>query len=188
MNCTQAYSHYFHFPKGKSKEYSDLRNYITNKYGNITTILLLVFIVSIPAYNYMVVKNYRSKFHYLRSFNSNLNHYILHQHHPNCVTASWKDKLLTTVAATTKAIAFKILLHYSTIVQLSFWICFLTSLSLIDIYHGDLISSNRFVSHIKTFTFAKHTLFDTYPHSQMAKPVDNSPSCDSHVDISCIFQ
>lgn len=139
MNCTQAYSHYFHFPKGKSKEYSDLRNYITNKYGNITTILLLVFIVSIPAYNYMVVKNYRSKFHYLRSFNSNLNHYILHQHHPNCVTASWKDKLLTTVAATTKAIAFKILLHYSTIVQLSFWICFLTSLSLIDIYHGDLI-------------------------------------------------
>ncbi|KAG5421267.1 FRE8 [Candida metapsilosis] len=87
----------------------------------------------------MVVKNYRSKYHYLRSFSSYLNYYVLHQHHPNCTTASWKDRLVTTVATTTKAIAFKLLLHYSTIIQLTFWFCFLTSLSLVDIYHGDLI-------------------------------------------------
>ncbi|CAK9436169.1 uncharacterized protein LODBEIA_P07270 [Lodderomyces beijingensis] len=140
LNSTSEVWHcYFHFPKGKSKEYSQLRNYTTAKYGAITTALLVLIILSIPAYQYFVIHHYRLKFHYLRRFYSTLNHYISHEHHPNCRTATWTDRLVTRVATMTKALAFYILLHFQTIAQLVFWTCFLSLLSLVDIYHGDLI-------------------------------------------------
>ncbi|KAI5951195.1 FRE8 [Candida jiufengensis] len=141
MNSTNdsTWSTYFHFPKGKTKEYSDLRNYTTYKYGQITTFLLIIYILAIPVYNYIKIHNYRSKFHYLKTFYSKLNYYIIHDYQPNCSNASLKEKIVTNLAITIKAIAFKILLHYSTIIQLTFWIFFLSTLSLVDIYHGDLI-------------------------------------------------
>ncbi|KAI3402706.1 FRE8 [Candida oxycetoniae] len=142
MNSTvQLWRDYFHFPSGvdKTKEYSELRNYITDKYGVVTTLSLLLFIVSIPAYQYFIVHNYRLKFHYLRSFYSKLNHYILHKHHLDHTPLTWKDRLFTNTSVIIKALAFKIFLHFSTIVQIVFWTCFLGTLSLVDIYNGDLI-------------------------------------------------
>ncbi|KAI5963744.1 FRE8 [Candida pseudojiufengensis] len=140
MNTTNSsWFSYFHFPKGKTKEYSDLRNKTTIKYGNITTILLIIYIISIPIYNYFIIHYYRSKFHFLKRFYSKLNYYIIHDYQPNCLNASIWEKIVTNLAIIIKKIAFQILLHFSTIIQLIFWVVFLSSLSLIDIYHGDLI-------------------------------------------------
>ena len=132
---------YFHYPNGKTKEYSRLRNYITSKYGNITTLLLFLFIISIPIYKYFIIHNYHHRFksNIIRSFNRKLDHYTQHEHHPNCQTATFKDRFYTYIAQLLKSIVFNITLRSSTIIQLLFWITFLTSLSLVDIYNGDLI-------------------------------------------------
>lgn len=137
MNITE----YFHYPTKKTKESSQLRKYITEKYGDITTLLLLVVIISIPIYNYLIIHNFHQRFksNFIRSFNLKLDHYILHEHHPNCRTASWKEKLLTKIALALKSIVFNITLHSSTIIQLLFWTALLGTLSLIDINNGDLI-------------------------------------------------
>ncbi|RCK63040.1 putative ferric reductase transmembrane component 8 [Candida viswanathii] len=134
-------SDYFHYPKTKTKESSQLRNYITAKYGAIATLLLMAVIISIPIYNYLIIHNFHQRFksNFIRSFNLKLDHYILHEHHPNCQTATWKDKFLTNVAHVLKKIVFNITLHSSTIIQLLFWTAFLGTLSLIDIDNGDLI-------------------------------------------------
>lgn len=137
MNITE----YFHYPTKKTKESSELRKNTTAKYGDIATLLLLVIIISIPIYNYLVIHNFHQRFksNFIRSFNLKLDHYILHEHHPNCRTASWRDRLLTNVAQVLKRIVFNITLHSSTIIQLLFWTAFLGTLSLIDINNGDLI-------------------------------------------------
>lgn len=135
----ESWTHYFHFPKGKTKEYSELRNYTTYKYGIITTVLLCFIILFIPIYHYIILHNYRLKFHFLKRFYTRLNHYIKHDHKPNCAQATFRDRFNSRAAQAVKSFAFYILLHLSTITQLIFWTAFLSTMSLIDIYHGDLI-------------------------------------------------
>ncbi|RLV89700.1 putative ferric reductase transmembrane component 8 [Spathaspora sp. JA1] len=134
-------SGYFHYPIEKSKEYKKLRLETTKKYGIITSLLLVIILLSIPFYKYLIISGYKftRKFSILKSLNSKLNHYIHHEHQPNCSEATLKQRIQAKVANAVKHAVFKLLLRAPTIFQIMFWTAFLSTLSLTDIHNGDLI-------------------------------------------------
>ncbi|KAK6459905.1 ferric reductase [Scheffersomyces coipomensis] len=119
----------FHYPKGKSREYEHLRQETTNKYGLITTGILIIFVLLIPINRYAIKHGYNpGQFRFLRSINSKLN---------GAIQSS--NFLKSYISLKVKLALVYLIYHISTIIQIIFWLTVLSSLSLVDIYHGDLI-------------------------------------------------
>ncbi|EGW30989.1 uncharacterized protein SPAPADRAFT_142886 [Spathaspora passalidarum NRRL Y-27907] len=137
----QVVSEYFHYPNEKSRDYKRNRSETTRKYGIITSVLLIIIIASIPIYKYLIISGYKftRRYQILKPLSSKLNHYIHHEHQPNCSEATWKQRFQTRAANALKHAIFKLLQRAPTIFQIVFWTAFLSILSLLEINHGDLI-------------------------------------------------
>lgn len=132
---------YFHYPIGKSKNYKNLRKMTTARYGQITTFILIAFLILIPIHRYLIKNGYTltNKLQILRSVNRRLNKYIypsddLHESH-----RQYYKRLRSRLALRAKTWIFNFSYHASTIFQLAFWLTVLSSLSLTDIHNGDLL-------------------------------------------------
>lgn len=135
-------SNYFHYPVGKSREYSRLRQQTTDKFGRITTIVLVCVVLAIPIQKFFLLRGWyiTRNAPVLRTISALLNKYIyasddLYVAHGK---SRWK-KFQNTIASATKLVLFSLSLHSTTIVQIVFWAVVLSLLSLADIYRGDLI-------------------------------------------------
>jgi hypothetical protein len=144
--------HYFHFPTTKSKEYTRHRQAVTQKYGVITTLILLGLLLLIPALNYLKLRGYYGfhRIHVLRSLNLRLNKYIItgNELHP-CRRRRWRY-LISWFAQISKELVFKVTYHANALIQITFWLFTLSSLSLTEIHHGDLIFLAKRLGRIAT--------------------------------------
>lgn len=122
---------YFHYPNAKSKEYTQLRQETTRKYGTITTVTLVMFLVAISAQRQLMSKGYTLSWR-IPIFHS-VNLYL------NQIIRRNEDNAIGRVAAKVKAQLFSLYYHSGTIITVSFWVGLLTVLSLSESYNGDLI-------------------------------------------------
>lgn len=128
------FSNYFHFPKGKSPEYSKLRNKTTAKWGHYTEVVMILFIIGIPILNYIRNnRTYTRKLLLFKRINTVLNKYINKEQR-----TGW-DRRLANLALKGKHFLFTANYHMGTMIIVLFWTVVLSVLSLSDIYHGDLI-------------------------------------------------
>lgn len=113
---------YFHYPISKTPESTKLRKHTNTKYGNLTSLVLVVFLLGLVLINTLVRRG-----HYL---------------HNNFKILNWCYKKLNNrgrLGEWLKIAIFRIYHNMSTIIQLIFWLTVLSSLSLSELYHGDLI-------------------------------------------------
>ncbi|KAK6459528.1 ferric reductase [Scheffersomyces xylosifermentans] len=131
----------FHYPKGKSKPYKKLRQETTIKYSNITTIILIAFVLCIPLHRILVKKGYKftNKFQVLRALNRRLNKYIYPSDELDNTHRPLFKKTMSHIASRIKRLIFTLSYHATTIFILLFWGAVLSTLSLVDLYHGDLV-------------------------------------------------
>lgn len=125
MNVTAL----FHYPVGKTREYSQLREKTTHEYSILTTILVACVVICIPIRNRLVGRGYApfGHFHILKWLNLALNRVIS----SNSIWASPAQGAKTT--------AHFFYLRMETFVQVTFWALFFAFLALSDTYNGDLI-------------------------------------------------
>ncbi|CUM48447.1 uncharacterized protein AC631_01066 [Debaryomyces fabryi] len=127
---------YFHYPTQKSKEYSKYRQELTNKYGDITTIILVVFLIAIPIQKLLNIKGYTfSKIKIFKKTNLRLNKWIERDEEESYRL----NKLKRFVAGKLKGLIYNIYYHATAILLIIFWGSLLTLLSLNESNHGDLI-------------------------------------------------
>ncbi|KAK6200316.1 ferric reductase [Scheffersomyces amazonensis] len=130
----------FHYPTTKNKKYELSRQEITDKYGFITTCILVGFVLLIPLKRYAIKHGYTfNHFQYMRSLNPKLNRYI----HSS-------PDLKSYFASTIKSTLFFLAYHMPTIIQVIFWLIILSTLSLVDIHNGDLIYLAKRLGRIAT--------------------------------------
>lgn len=117
---------WFHYPEGKSPQYKEFLKHITNKYGNLTTLTLIGFIISIPIINTFIKRGYyvHNNFKILRWGFNRLNNY------------GFAGQILQRVL-------FLFYYHLSTIIQLTVWLFIFSGLSLSELHNGDLIILSR---------------------------------------------
>lgn len=126
---------YFHYPDGKSAEYKDLRQDTTNKYGYLTTAVLLGFMILISVFNTLIRQGYyyHNRFQLLKFTNQILNTFI--DENPRNRWGNYRNRIINYI----KTLYLRVYYHMSTIIQLTFWSIVLIALSLSELYHGDLI-------------------------------------------------
>lgn len=126
---------YFHYPKHISREYKESRQNITNKYGDITIIILVLFLISIPILKFLIIRGYTitSKLQIFKRINVGLNRLI--QRDDDERTVGFKS----SVANNLKTFIFKIYFHSTSILLIAFWVILLSFLSLNESIEGDLI-------------------------------------------------
>lgn len=113
---------YFHYPNGKSPEYKQLRQDTTDKYGDLTVLILVTLIILIPISNSFVKRGYyyHNKFKLLKWINTSFQN-------------------TGTVGLMVKVVLTAMIYHLNTWVQILFWIIILGLLSLTSLHGGDLI-------------------------------------------------
>lgn len=123
---------YFHYPQGKSKEYVELRQSVTNKYGQIMGCILVMLMMFIPFHNYLLSKGYwyLNRVHVLGPINQVLDRIIRRND-----GASFSRKLSEVL----KKCAYVTYSNFNTFFQIVFWGALFATLSLCDINGGDLI-------------------------------------------------
>ncbi|ODV79170.1 uncharacterized protein CANTADRAFT_51427 [Suhomyces tanzawaensis NRRL Y-17324] len=138
MNTEPPLGEYFHYPITKSKEYSRLRQLTTDRYGAIATVVLVVVVLLIPLYNYLNIYGPFRRISIMRPINHKLNAYIYTGEALRAKRHAF-PQIKAAVASRVKSLIFKVSYHAGSIIQIVFWISLLSSLSLVDLYHGDLI-------------------------------------------------
>lgn len=120
---------YFHYPREKGPAYSELRQETTSKYGTITGLLLVVFLLLIPCQQYLKIKGHVvGRIPLFLMINSRLNREIA-LGHPARVR----------IASSIRRFVHWGYFHLQTLVTVGFWGLVLTFLSVTENNHGDLI-------------------------------------------------
>lgn len=119
----------FHYPVGKSREYSQLREKTTHEYSILSTVLVVCVIVCIPIRNRLIGRGYVpfKRFHILKWLNLALNRVIS------------SNSIWAAPARGMKTLAHFVYLRMEAVVQVTFWTAFFAALALSDTYNGDLI-------------------------------------------------
>ncbi|CUM67602.1 uncharacterized protein PRCAT00005302001 [Priceomyces carsonii] len=122
----------FHYPNGKSKEYTERRQSTTNKYGDVTAMLMIVLLILVPILRYFVVRGYSPsrKVTIVKWTILRLNRVA----HRNDL-----DSARTRMALALKGFILKVLFYYNTLAQIAFWTVLFMFLSFSDLNDGDLI-------------------------------------------------
>lgn len=140
---------YFHYPTQKSKEYSKFRQELTNKYGNITAVILVVFLIAIPIQKLLTVKGYTfSRIKVFKKTNLGLNKWIERDEDENYRL----NKFKRFIARKLKGLIYKIYYHATSILLIAFWGSLLALLSLNESNNGDLIVLAKRLGKIITVT------------------------------------
>lgn len=124
----------FHYPDGKSKEYVEFRQYVTNKYGLIMGLVMVGILACIPLQNYLLAKGkwYLSRVHILGPLNLRLDKMIQWSEQYNHSVVRSSCKLI-------KYVAYTLYLNFSSLFQIVLWLLIFLVLALTDTYRGDLI-------------------------------------------------
>lgn len=125
---------YFHYPDGKTKQYVDLRQCVTNRYGLIMGCIMVTILAYIPLQNYLMSRGkwYLSRVHVLGPLNQRLDKVIRwseRRNHPG----------IRFLCQQTKNWAYSLYLNSSTLFQIVLWLSLFLVLALTDIHGGDLI-------------------------------------------------
>lgn len=127
---------YYHYPVQKSKEDSKYKQELTNKYGYISILIFILFIIAIPIQNYLTVRGYTiSKIKIFKKINLSLNRQIETDEDETNNWSSFKS----FIARLLKALVYKIYFNATSILWLTFWGVILAVLSLNESNLGDLI-------------------------------------------------
>ncbi|EGV66559.1 putative ferric reductase transmembrane component 8 [Yamadazyma tenuis] len=124
---------YFHYPASKSRDYVHLRQDTTNKYGNLTWVVLVTFLIGVTGVNTLVKRGF-----------------YIHSHVRILRWLYTKFSNRGGAAEMFRRVIFSFHYHLSTIVQLTFWLIILSSLSLSELYDGDLIFLTKRLGKIAT--------------------------------------
>lgn len=127
----------FHYPKQKDPEYVNYRQEVTVKYGEITTIILIGFLVTIPIYQSLITEIHRkwgkvTVFKHISMFLSS----IIEKEEAGGVCGGLR--VVRGVAQMLKKALFKVFYHSTSILVVTFWVCVLFFLSLTELNDGDL--------------------------------------------------
>lgn len=117
---------WFHYPEGKSPQYKEFLKVVTIKYGNLTTLTLVGFIILIPIINTLIKRGY----------------YI----HNNFKILRWGFNRLSNYGFAGQILQralFFFYYHLSTIIQICVWFIIFSGLSLSELHNGDLIILSR---------------------------------------------
>lgn len=144
-NSTAIILQYFHYPNGKSKEYTRLRQETTDKYGDILTWILLGFILAIPLQKLLIVNGFTlsGKLPLFKIINLYLNKTIKNISESDLEMSNSIRKIFyqskVKFASFIKKWIFIIYYHLASIMTICFWVITLGILSLNESYKGDLI-------------------------------------------------
>lgn len=138
----------FHYPIGKSKEYSQLRQQTTDKYSAVINWILIVFLLIIPVKNLLLSKGYTvsGKIPLLKIVNLYLNKVIRGEEkdqEDESDTNREEDirnlTLKKKFAISSKKWVYLLYYNSPSLNNIGFWSILLTILTLSESYHGDLI-------------------------------------------------
>lgn len=136
----------FHYPNLKSPQYKDYRQYTTNKYGTLTSAILLAFLLSIALVNTLIRRGYLRG--HGRHWYKNFSLWISPNISRDAIgrPSGWRDSILDKI----RIGALRFYMHGPTFIQVSFWIVIFSILSFSELYHGDLIFLAKRLGHIAT--------------------------------------
>ncbi|OBA19851.1 hypothetical protein METBIDRAFT_79194 [Metschnikowia bicuspidata var. bicuspidata NRRL YB-4993] len=139
MDQISYLENFFYYPDkhSKSREYAQLRQHVTVKYGVVLACFMVIFLAALPLQNYLRAKGYWffNKIHILRTINKALERVSPPETRQNSPRASLTGRLCDLASKC----AHSIYLNSSPLVQILLWSSVFSTLTLIEINGGDLI-------------------------------------------------
>lgn len=143
MDGARFLTDFFHYPDklNKSREYAELRQSTTVKFGFLMSFILIGVIVFIPLHNFLLSKGFwvLNKVHILRSLNLALDRVLRGTGYSENTRPTTVQRLVLVSNVIVKSIAYAIYLNADALFQICLWLALFTAMTLIDINGGDLI-------------------------------------------------